>query len=48
MITINVNGVSYSLPIEKLSTLLEWLNTQGAVKVLENTSDPKGRQLLND
>tara|TARA_R110000824_G_scaffold141283_2_gene307731 strand:+ start:355 stop:501 length:147 start_codon:yes stop_codon:yes gene_type:complete len=48
MVTINVNGVSYSLPIEKLSVLVEWLNAQGAIKVLENTTDPKGRQLLND
>ena len=48
MVTINVNGVSYNLPIEKLSVLIEWLNSQGAVKVLENTTDPKGRQLLND
>lgn len=48
MVTINVNGVSYSLPIEKLSVLVQWLNDQGAIKVLENTIDPKGRQLLND
>lgn len=49
MINITINGVSYKLPIEKLSTLLEWLQHNGATKILEasNTSTP-GTTLINE
>lgn len=49
MISITINGVDYKLPIEKLSTLLTWLQTNGAIKVLESTStDNDGRSLINE
>jgi len=49
MINITVNGVDYKLPIEKLSILLTWLQSNGAVKVLESSNpDVKGRTLINE
>lgn len=49
MINITINGVDYKLPIEKFSTLLTWLQENGATKVLES-SDPgmQGKTLINE
>ena len=47
MINITVNGITYQLPMEQLSTLLSWLQSNGAVKVLENISN-NNQTLINE
>ncbi len=49
MINITINGIDYKLPMEKLSTLLTWLQSNGAVKVVESTNpNAQGRTLINE
>lgn len=49
MITVTINGIDYKLPITNLNNLINWLQNNGATKVVEsNTSDPKGRSLINE
>ena len=49
MIKITVNGVDYNLPLEKLSVLLTWLQSNGATKVLESSNPvSNGRSLINE
>lgn len=49
MINLTINGVSYKLPIEKLQTLLDWLQSNGATKILEgNTPSHPGTTLINE
>lgn len=49
MITININGISYKLPMDRLSELMNWMNANGATKVLEtNSVDTQGRTLINE
>ena len=49
MITITINGVDYKISIEKTSLLIQWLQDNGATKVLENTNPhSNGRTLINE
>lgn len=49
MISITVNGVDYKLPPEKFPVLLSWLQSNGAIKVLEASNpDQDGRTLINE
>jgi aerobic-type carbon monoxide dehydrogenase small subunit (CoxS/CutS family) len=49
MITITINGVDYKISIEKTSLLIQWLQDNGATKVLENTNPhTNGRTLINE
>lgn len=49
MITVTINGIDYKLPIANLNNLINWLQNNGATKVVEsNASDPKGRSLINE
>lgn len=49
MINITINGVDYKLPMEKISTLLTWLQANGATKVLEsNNPNTQGKTLINE
>lgn len=49
MVKITVNGVDYNLPLEKLSVLLTWLQSNGASKVMEHTNPHQtGKTLINE
>jgi len=49
MLKITVNGVDYNLPLEKLSELLSWLQSNGATKVMENNNPQStGKTLINE
>lgn len=49
MIDIVINNIHYKLPMDKLNSLLQWLNSNGATKILENTTpDSLGKTLINE
>jgi hypothetical protein len=49
MIDIVINNIHYKLPMNKLGSLMEWLNTAGATKILENTTPNSiGKTLINE
>lgn len=49
MIQITINNVHYKLSMDKLNILMDWLNKNGAIKVIENNNpDSNGRTLINE
>lgn len=49
MIDIVINNIHYKLPMNKLSSLMDWLNSAGATKILENNiPGTTGKTLINE
>jgi hypothetical protein len=49
MIKINVNGIEYKLPADRINSLLSWLQQNGAVQVLESSNpESRGKTLINE
>lgn len=49
MIDIVINNIHYKLPMNKLNSLLQWLDSNGASKILENTNpNSLGKTLINE